>query len=241
MCLINFQQVIYRQIRAIVLTIFAQTSPLITGEFAQMSFALSHFQRLHLWDYNPRLESGIHHKSELESNVRFKLQLETVILCKNVKKLCQRTVYCICCVTRTMPLRTEYALKKPRLQRTKKGLQPHLFYQKNCLIVIFHHGMVLSITFSNFLIYLIIKANTGGYSFKNMLNKHVFTNYVGEWEKEPSHCSIGMLGTYSLFKANFGPEKYLSIVKNSSREEALLNSVFLHTCKQMIEQGRYYV
>ena len=51
---------------------------------------------------------------DLSSNPAYVFySLKTVILCKNLKNLRLRTVYSMCCLPRTMPLRTGYALKRP--------------------------------------------------------------------------------------------------------------------------------
>ena len=50
-----------------------------------------------VWAITPLpLKSGIHHKFELESSVRFKIELENPYFVQKFQNLYLRTVYCMC-------------------------------------------------------------------------------------------------------------------------------------------------
>ena len=76
------------------------------------------------WGYNPPpLNPEYSINLSLNPTYVWKYILKNVILCKKFKIWCLRTVYCMCCVLRTLPLRTDYALKKaPNPEYEKGGL-----------------------------------------------------------------------------------------------------------------------
>ena len=86
--------------------------------------------RCNFWGYNPPPPLYPEYAINLSLNPAYVLNcsLKTVILCKIFQNWRLRTVYCMCCVPRTMPLRTEYALKMPGIRRMKRGSYSLIFW-----------------------------------------------------------------------------------------------------------------
>ena len=82
------------------------------------------------------------------------------------------------------------------------------------------------------------KVKTGTYGFKKMLDKHIYSQYLDMWKRKLSDNSQGKLRTYTLFKTNFGLEKYLNTVKNFDQRKHI-TKFRISAHKLMIEQGRY--
>ena len=79
---------------------------------------------------------------------------------------------------------------------------------------------------------------SGPYSFKVNSKKLLRAYYLKLWKASMMHHSSGKLCTYSTFKANFGLEKYLLLIKNFEQRRCLtrfrISAHRLH-----IERGRY--
>ena len=74
--------------------------------------------------------------------------------------------------------------------------------------------------------------------FKSSMKKLLFSNFIDRWEIDNLTNSSGKLRSYTIFKSNFGREKYLSILHNFEQRRSL-TKLRISAHQLRIETGRY--
>ena len=72
-------------------------------------------------------------------------------------------------------------------------------------------------------------SNVSKNKFKSSFKDVIYQVYKENWGKQMLKHSEGKLCSYSIFKTNFGLEKYLCILKSFEQRRNLLDFVFHHT------------